>query len=67
MDSLDREILNLELPYDQINDDNYEAIEETDSDTVTLIIDETDLKNIEKMKKGLYPVQISHKRVKDWM
>ncbi|WP_288816439.1 hypothetical protein [uncultured Varibaculum sp.] len=67
MDSLDREILKLELPYDQISDDNYEAIEATDSDTVTLIIDENDLKNIEKMKKSLYPVQISHKRVQDWM
>lgn len=48
MDSLDREIMKLELPYDEISDDNYEAIEATDSDTVTLIIDETDLKNIEK-------------------
>ncbi len=67
MDSLDREIMKLELPYDQISDDNYEAIEATDSDTVTLIIDETDLKNIEKMKKGLYPVQISYKQVQDWV
>lgn len=67
MDSLDREIMKLELPYDEISDDNYEAIEATDSDTVTLIIDETDLKNIEKMKKGLYPVQISYKRVQDWV
>ena len=63
MDSLDREILNLELPYDQISDDNYEAIEATDSDTVTLIIDETDLKNIEKMKNGLYPVQIAYDQI----
>lgn len=67
MDSLDREIMKLELPYDEISDDNYEAIEAIDSDTVTLIIDETDLKNIEKMKKGLYPVQISYKRVQDWV
>lgn len=59
--------MKLELPYDEISDDNYEAIEATDSDTVTLIIDETDLKNIEKMKKGLYPVQISYKRVQDWV
>jgi len=59
--------MKLELPYDQISDDNYEAIEATDSDTVTLIIDETDLKNIEKMKKGLYPVQISYKQVQDWV
>ena len=63
MDSLDLEILNLEFPYDQISDDNYEAIEATDSDTVTLIIDETDLKNIEKMKNGLYPVQIAHDQI----
>lgn len=63
MDSLDREMLKLELPYDQISDDNYEAIEATDSDTVTLIIDETDLKKIEKMKKGLYPVQIAYKQI----
>lgn len=63
MDSLDREILKLDFPCDQISDDNCEAIIKADSDKVVLMMDEYDIENIEKMKKGLYPVQIAHKRI----